>query len=144
MKAIILLFLIGFSLSYNRDKAISYAKRFCKNYNTRFNNYKGKWGESSNFISQCLIAGGMTLSNCATADDKGCVFDSNTLRACLSKKGWRHTKTRPFVFKAGDIIFKGTKVFFASYVNGNTIRVYAHDEDLCDENIDTTDVMYFY
>ena len=39
MKAVILLFLIGYSLSYNAGAAVQYARTYCKNYNKNYPNY---------------------------------------------------------------------------------------------------------
>ena len=58
MKAIILLFFIKFSLTYNRNKAVYYARTYCSNYNKAYYNYdKGMLSDAANFVSQCMIEG---------------------------------------------------------------------------------------
>ena len=44
--------------TYNRTSAISYADKYCINYNSKYNSYKGRGGDCANFVSQCLYAGG--------------------------------------------------------------------------------------
>ena len=44
--------------AYNVSNAIAYADKYCINYNTAYNSYKGKGGDCANFVSQCLFAGG--------------------------------------------------------------------------------------
>lgn len=49
---------------YNGQAAANYAKAHyeTKNYNTNYNNYTGKGGDCTNFISQCVKAGGKQMS----------------------------------------------------------------------------------
>ena len=44
--------------NYNVSKAIAYADKYCINYNSSYNSYKGRGGDCANFVSQCLFAGG--------------------------------------------------------------------------------------
>ena len=44
--------------NYNVSKAIAYADKYCINYNSSYNSYKGRGGDCANFVSQCLYAGG--------------------------------------------------------------------------------------
>ena len=46
------------SYSYNVANAIAYADRYCINYNSAYNSYKGRGGDCANFVSQCLYNGG--------------------------------------------------------------------------------------
>ena len=46
------------SYTYNVSKAIAYADKYCINYNSSYNSYKGKGGDCANFVSQCLYNGG--------------------------------------------------------------------------------------
>ena len=46
------------SYTYNVSNAIAYADRYCINYNSAYNSYKGRGGDCANFVSQCLYAGG--------------------------------------------------------------------------------------
>lgn len=44
--------------NYNVANAIAYADKYCINYNSSYNSYKGRGGDCANFVSQCLFAGG--------------------------------------------------------------------------------------
>ena len=44
--------------NYNVSSAIAYADKYCINYNSSYNSYKGMGGDCANFVSQCLFAGG--------------------------------------------------------------------------------------
>ena len=44
--------------NYNVASAIAYADKYCINYNSSYNSYKGRGGDCANFVSQCLFAGG--------------------------------------------------------------------------------------
>ena len=46
------------SYTYNVANAIAYADKYCINYNSSYNSYKGRGGDCANFVSQCLYAGG--------------------------------------------------------------------------------------
>ena len=146
MKAIIALLLIGFTLSYDRKAALDYAKKYCRSYNSAYNNYKGKGGDCANFVSQCLKAGGLKINNCGGwLDSKGCLPAVDDLKACLQKKGWHHSTKKPDGFKAGHVLFSTTHshAMLASYVSGNKIRVYGHTNDRCDEDVGN-DFEYYY
>ena len=49
--------------SYDREKVIVYANKYCINYNSSYNSYKGRGGDHANFVSQCLYAGGIPTSS---------------------------------------------------------------------------------
>ena len=46
------------SYNYNVSAAIAYADKYCIDYNSSYNSYKGRGGDCANFVSQCLYAGG--------------------------------------------------------------------------------------
>lgn len=46
------------SYTYNVSNAIAYADKYCINYNSAYNSYKGRGGDCANFVSQCLYTGG--------------------------------------------------------------------------------------
>lgn len=45
-------------LNYNREKAVEYARKYALNYNPQYFHFDGLGGDCTNFISQCLLAGG--------------------------------------------------------------------------------------
>ena len=46
---------------YNRDAAYGYALQWYNGRNTNFNDYTGSGGNCANFVSQIMIAGGLSL-----------------------------------------------------------------------------------
>jgi len=48
---------------YNATAAAEYALTYWENYNTNFSNYNSIGGDCANFVSQCLLAGGMQMNN---------------------------------------------------------------------------------
>lgn len=49
-------------LDYNRDLAIEYAKKYALKYNPNYFHFDGIGGDCTNFISQCLLAGGCKMN----------------------------------------------------------------------------------
>ena len=49
-------------MPYCRDKAIAYAHRWAYGRNPRYYNFDGQGGDCTNFISQCLYAGGGVMN----------------------------------------------------------------------------------
>ena len=78
--------------AYSTTKAINYAKKYCKNYNSAYNSYKGNVGDCANFVCQCLSEGGLDLSGCEFKDGKGMLFTCANLRSCLKTKGWKFNR----------------------------------------------------
>ena len=144
MKVIVLILLAGISLSYNPDAAISYAKTYCKNFNPNYNNYKYKGGDSANFVSQCLTAGGLNFDGCRGRDDKGMIPNDIDLRSCLRSKGWKFSTTRPPSFRAGypitDKYYYRTMI--VTGIDGNNIFYCDHFYDKC--NIKERDRSFYY
>ena len=135
MKILLFSLLIGLTLSYNAANAAAYAKKWYDGYNSQYNNYNGQGGDCANFVSQCLIAGGQSLSGCET-DNKGCVPSVNNLKNCLTKKGWKSSANVPPGFKAGyPVIFSGHATI-ASSVNGKTVLVACHSKPHYDSPVD--------
>ena len=49
--------------AYDANSAISYADKYWSNYNSNYSNYNSIGGDCANFVSQCLVAGGMQMTN---------------------------------------------------------------------------------
>jgi len=47
---------------YDRDKAVSYAKKWAFSRNPRYMDFTGMGGDCTNFVSQCLHAGGCRMN----------------------------------------------------------------------------------
>ena len=147
MKNIILLVLIGLSLTYTPSKAVEYARKYCKNYNKNYANYANQGGDCANFVSQCMIAGGMSFKSCSVSwiDGHGCLPRVADLKSCLTQKGWKHSKTRPSSFKAGYPIFSTTHshAMLATGNAGSGVYFCGHTNDRCDSTI-SSDIEYYY
>ena len=70
--------------SYNSEKAISYALTYCNKRNPNYGDYSNDFGDSPNFISQCLIAGGENLKGHLT-DQYGAIVSTNVLEEYFFK-----------------------------------------------------------
>ena len=114
--------------SYKPKKAIDYANKYCDKRNKNYGDYSSSFGDSPNFISQCLIAGEQSLSGCET-DKYGSIIDTGYLEKCLKKKGWKMvtSKSIPKDFPAGGIIIDNRYAMIA--VTKNTYC--AHSNDKC-------------
>ena len=148
MKNIILLVLIGLaSLAYNPSAAVNYARQYCKNYNPNYANYASVGGDCANFVSQCMIAGGMSFKSCSVSwiDGFGCLPRVADLKSCLQQKGWKHSTTRPSSFKGGYPIFltSGSHAMLATGIAGNGVYFCGHTNDRCDYTI-SSGIEYYY
>ena len=110
MKSVILFICLSLILSaYDRTKAYNYAKKHWNNYNlSKYANYNSVGGDCANFVSQCLIAGGLNLvkmcGSTAAWGKGGTVPAVSAMRTCLTKNGWVATGKIPSNFKKGDVI----------------------------------------
>ena len=46
---------------YNREKAVEYAQKYALSHNPQFYHFGGIGGDCTNYISQCLLAGGSKM-----------------------------------------------------------------------------------
>ena len=47
---------------YDANKAVEYAKKYYKNYNLNYYNFAAIGGDCTNFVSQCIHAGGIDMN----------------------------------------------------------------------------------
>jgi len=62
--------------AYDSAAAVAYAEQWWNGRNPHYNDYNESGGDCANFVSQCLIAGGLDLTVCDTCtwiDSKGCL-----------------------------------------------------------------------
>ena len=127
MKLIILALLLCFTISYKPERAIEYARKYCKNYNPAYINYNRLIGDSGNFVSQCLIAGGLSFEGCHGKDVRGSIPVIANLKACLSKLGWKNSIGYTKHFKDGYPFFQDNDfAHFATAVIGKNIKACDH------------------
>ena len=147
MKIILLSILLNLTLSYgyfNNEAVISYAKKWCNSTNPNFNYYNGyKGGDASNFVTQCLMQGGINFSRCQT-DSKGSIGDYYVLRQCLSDLGWHYSNFLPKEFKAGYPVLYGNMIAIATYVNGTDIKVCTHANKFFGSEHPSCDIPHLY
>lgn len=80
MKILLLSILLSFALSFNNEAVISYARKWCNSTNPYYRYYNGsKGGDASNFVTQCLMQGGINFSGCER-DSKGSIPDYYVLK----------------------------------------------------------------
>ena len=145
MKEIIWIGLITLIYSYNTAAAVDYARTYCQNYNPRYKNYERQGGDCANFVSQCLIAGGIDLSGCYGNDKAGSIPNGPNLKSCLKQLGWKSSTTRPSSFRPGYPIFLGDyRPVICSSIDGDTIYYCAHSIDRCDSPLNMENVLYYY
>ena len=145
MKVITFILLLGLSISYSTDAAVTYARKYCASYNPNYPNYIPIGGDSASFVSQCLIAGGQDFKGCINVKSKGIFEDIISLKNCLIQKGWKASTTRPPEFKAGyPMAAVGfNHIMIASSVKGDQIKFCSHSNDYCDKEL-TFKVIYYY
>jgi parallel beta-helix repeat protein len=98
--------------AYNPSDAISYAEIWCNGRNPDYNDYGT--ADCANFVSQCLIAGGLDLNACTdpevVIDDRGCITSCTVLDHYLRCMGINPEPPRlvsegpPSWLRAGDVI----------------------------------------
>ena len=144
MKITLLLILVGLSFSYNPSAAVNYALKYCRDYNPSYNSYYGV--DCANFVSQCLIAGGLSLSGCYGLDSRGTLPLVANLKNCLSQKGWRSSSTRPSNFKAGYPFFANAyeHAMLATSISGGYVYYAAHTNDRCGDSAMSSGITYYY
>ena len=110
MKSLFIILLLSYlfqnTLSYNPKKAIAYAQKWYNRRNPSYADYSGSGGDCANFVSQCLIAGGLSFSGCeGTYGTGGTIPLVTNLEKCLVRKGWSKSSYIPSGgFPAGGVI----------------------------------------
>lgn len=95
---------------YSKADALAYALKYWANYNTDFMNFDGMGGDCTNFVSQCINAGGLAMND-------------NWYHHSLSSysKTWIHSEyLRDYLINSG--IAKGYWKQPPSYPNGKGIE----------------------
>jgi len=103
---------------YDRTAVVAYADKFWDIYNPSYNNYSDSGGDCANFVSQCMIAGGLSLwqgynGNGAGVDSKGAMPFCDYLHQNLvnyQSATWDYIEwsgTAPSWLSPGDVIIYG-------------------------------------
>lgn len=140
--------------SYQREKAVEYARKWALSRNPDFGNFNGIGGDCTNFISQCLLAGGGIMNYDYI---KGWYFNNMTDRspswtsvAYLQKYLLRENGKGPIAkivdldkIEIGDLIqLRQNKTHFnhtliVSKIMGRNIYVCAHSNDALDRPVES-------
>ena len=144
MKAILFLFLLGLTFSYNASGAVAYAHKYCNNYNPNYNKYSVLTQEGANFVSQCMsIGGGLDFEGCEGRNTEGMFKYIYDLKRCLILKGWKRTS---FPQKGSPMFFIPiTHVMFVTddKVIDNRVTYCSHTPDRCDAKASTKHFEFF-
>lgn len=89
--------------SYVGQYAASYAERYAENYNPAYSNYDGEGGDCTNFVSQCLLAGGLPTDG-TWYKDSGAWIRVTELRDWLTRKGYARELTWQGNTTLGDVV----------------------------------------
>ncbi|MBI4739404.1 amidase domain-containing protein [Candidatus Woesearchaeota archaeon] len=103
---------------YSRTAVVGYADKFWDVYNTAYHDYSSSGGDDCNFVSQCMIAGGLSLwkgydGAGGGVDSKGAIPFSDNLHSFLvNQLGADHSYieysvSAPDWLAPGDIIIYG-------------------------------------
>jgi len=97
--------------TYNPTKAVQYADKWWNKRNPAFLSYG--FNDCANFVSQCLIAGGLSLKSSSLADKKGSIAQCSSLDTYLTRTlkatVWKKTPTQPApaALQPGDVAIFG-------------------------------------
>ncbi len=136
--------------AYNRAAAVGYANKWCgPKRNGAYCDYTGKGGDCTNFVSQCLIAGGAKLKGpgCGGTFPGGGEL-SDALRAAGWKSTYGYKVGPPANIRPGDVIqfygscknyvpgstsncAKGHTVFVQSGAGPGAVACASHTSDRC-------------
>lgn len=101
------------SQNHNRSSAISYARKYALNYNSKYKDFTDNGGDCTNFISQCLAAGNVPLSK-TWRPYSNTWIRVNELYYYLSRKSIGTPASLDNTIHEGDILqfFSNPKSFF--------------------------------
>ncbi|MEW6558240.1 MAG: amidase domain-containing protein, partial [Elusimicrobiota bacterium] len=146
------LFLSADLFSYDRIKAVNYADTWAYGRNPVYHDYSEEGGDCTNFVSQCLIDGGLRFTN------QGYMGIGNTIiRVAEMPSALQNyhgatisVNTIPSNFKVGDVISLGddedpyihTVIVVEAGSTLDTIKVNAHTNDRSHEPLSSYAAVY--
>jgi hypothetical protein len=134
MKTLFLLLLLLQNIlsDYSPSKAIAYAQQWAHSRNPNYHDYSNEGGDCANFVSQCLIAGGLSLSGCeGTYGYGGTIPWVPNIEKCLIQKGWTRYYNMPSngIPKGSVIIFNDNQHTVLCVQGGTSPLVAGHTTD---------------
>ena len=170
---LICIILLSNIISYDRVKAVEYAYQHYKKINHRCGSGRNAWtpygyygndackyqkhnGDCANFVSQCLIAGGVSLKSKCKTSRCDVILGAKSLGVCLYKNlGWKRACGKklapPEWIEKGDVIVyhedncdgRKTHVMIVT-VGGKNAKVSGHSPSLKDHHWDYGKKKVFY
>lgn len=144
---------------YNRDKALTYAKRWALDRNPLFFSFNGIGGDCTNFVSQCIFAGGCVMnytptygwyyisSNDRTPSWSGVQFFYDFM-VNNKEQGPFATEVTADRIEKGDVIQLGNEegLFYHTVIvidkQDNEIYIAAHSDDYYNRKLSSYDYAY--
>ncbi len=133
---------------YNAQSAVNYAHTWGgEKRNPQYHDYSYEGGDCANFVSQCLVAGGLTLDT--YTDAWGSIVSCDSLNAWLKLKGYKseeiyktQTPSEPVWFSPGDIAIYGNAddkykhaIIAVGYNTENFALCNGHTPDMINQRI---------
>ena len=109
---------------YNREAAVSYARRWALGRNPAYMDYELWGGDCTNFVSQCIYAGGLAMNGSSasvgTVDSTSkwyCIYIKSTLgvRKYAITTSW--IRVSDFNTYLGSLVSKSTKTTLSSLIS---------------------------
>lgn len=150
---------------YNRSNALQYARRWALDRNPLFFSFNGIGGDCTNFVSQCIFAGGCVMnytptygwyyisSNDRTPSWSGVTFFYDFITNNKEQGPFAHEATREEM-EPGDVIQLGNEegtyyhtIIITDIKDDGEILIAAHSDDYLDRpliNYDYTYIRYLH
>jgi len=142
MKKIIIFIFLVYSLNafyYNRNAAVNYASQWCDKFNPSYKVPEIERRDCANFVSQCLIAGGLNLFDPCNPERSGLHERLKTYTSVAALKNFLECIAEedddPSCVRIGDVVIfylpDGTPYHSAIVTQVNPIRISYHSENRC-------------
>lgn len=102
-------------MSYNPSAAVDYSNKYALNYNSSYSNYNSIGGDCANFVSQCLYAGGLNMTDgwyWKSYDDRSASWSYCPSQVEYLSKNCGTLDRRP----ANSKVLKGNPVYYTAAV----------------------------
>ena len=119
---------------YNATNAVNYAHTYWNNYNPNYKNYNSVGGDCCNFVSQCLLAGGLTTDN-TWYNGSTAWINCAKQRAYLANQGYQIiNNAKASDCRVGDVVYYycGSSIAHTAIVtkvSGGNVYVTAHNKN---------------
>lgn len=102
------------------SKAVAYARKWANSYNGDYPNYSSDQADCTNFVSQCLAAGGIELDG---GENKAPgTYETTTQWYCRPVGIWDHTAIRDFAVSTTWVRVSDFNTYFSNVAKSKTIK----------------------